>query len=274
MPYGQSWAGNAFATAESLAGQSWAANNFTAAESPAGQPVSLLPVPYQEQVAQSQQGMQMIPFQPMQTVAPFVPTPVHTDEAAIVYVPPMYTKPRPIIPRYRVISGLLSFLIVCTLLCVGAGYYAQTTGKLDAMRRLFTDTPPTSLPSTQSSALPDPPQKVDLGPAYGTIPSAIVTSHIDPNNSYFAVKADITFKVGQVFYIIYSVQNPKTKGQVTIKWYTNSMIYKQETSQTIAANPNGLYYGKSPMQYAEPAEGIVELYWNNVMAQRLYFVVR
>src|SRR5579864_171986 len=29
-----------------------------------------------------------------------------------IHVPPMYTRPRPIIPRYRVISGLISFFVV------------------------------------------------------------------------------------------------------------------------------------------------------------------
>jgi hypothetical protein len=227
-----------------------------------------------QQMGQQSANMQMIPYSPAQQVGPLMPAPAHPEEPSIVYVPPMYTKLRPIIPRYRIISGFLSMLIVSLLLCGGAGYYAQTSGKLASMLRLMTGAPPPSMPHSSAANLPDPPQKVDLGPAYGVIPSAIITSHVDPNNQYFAVKADTVFKVGQVFYIIYSVQNPKTSGTVTIKWYTNNNFYKDETSSTLAANPNGIYYGKSPMQYAEAAEGMVELYWNNQLAQRLYFVVR
>src|SRR2546425_2007307 len=95
------------------------------------QQISTLPVPYQP------------PQQALNTMAPgtfmggmegnaLVPAPMQNlsalvaalpEEAGTIYVAPMYTKPRPIIPRYRAISGLLSVLIVAMLLCVGTGYY-------------------------------------------------------------------------------------------------------------------------------------------------------
>jgi hypothetical protein len=68
------------------------------------------------------------------------------------------------------------------------------------------------------------------------------------------------------------VQHPKTKGIVVIKWYTNGILYTSASSRTIDTGAN--VTGKAAMQYAKPAEGSVELYWNNDLAQRLYFVVR
>ena len=88
------------------------------------QPASLLPVPYQAQQVP-------FPFQPGSNIAgsSLMPLPAQNinallpalpDQGESVYVPPMYTRPRPIIPRYRAISGLLSVLIVTLLLAASA----------------------------------------------------------------------------------------------------------------------------------------------------------
>jgi hypothetical protein len=240
--------------------------------------VSLVPAPYQGQM-----GMQQMPMMgqggagqvmPIQRSASLASTPAQAEEATIVYVPPMYTKPRAIIPRYRIISGFLSLLIVSCLLCVGAGYYVKASGKLDYLRQMLSGAPPASLHAQTEPDLPDPGTRVDQGPAYAMIPSAIITAHVDPTNRYFAIKPDTVFKVGEIFYVIYSVQSPKTQGVVMLKWYTNNMFFTQTVSQPIQPDPNGIYYGRSQMQYELPAEGKVELYWNNQLAQTLYFVVR
>src|SRR5947207_11750675 len=98
---------------------------------------STLPVPYQPQQALStmppgtlttgMEGTALLPI-PTQNLSDLVAA--LPEEAGVIYVPPMYTKPRPLIPRYRVISGLLSVLIVTFLLCVGTGYYVKASGKL------------------------------------------------------------------------------------------------------------------------------------------------
>ena len=202
-------------------------------------------------------------------LAPALPT--QAEEHAAIYIPPMYTKPRAIIPRYRIISGLLSVLIVFALLCTGASYYAKASGRLDYLSRVSGGILPPNLRPTPSPPLPDPPDQVDQGPAYLIIPSAIITAHVDPKDLFFALKSDTVFKPGQTFYIIYSVQHPQTKGVVVIKWYTDGIPYTS-VSSPIDAGAN--VTGKTAMQYARPTEGSVELYWNNMLAQRLYFVVR
>ena len=74
---------------------------------------SLLPVPYTGNAQEgNQQGqMQLVPFQQQMQLA------LPGEQAETVYVAPMYTKPRPIIPRYRIFSGILSILIVALLVC-------------------------------------------------------------------------------------------------------------------------------------------------------------
>lgn len=196
----------------------------------------------------------------------------------MIYVPPMYTKPRPIIPRYRVISGLLSFLIVCLALCTGAGYYAKTSGTFNLVSHFITGGNPLPNIHANNVALPDPPNKIDKGPAYTIIPSATTTSHII-SNTYIAVQTDKVFQPGEEFALTYSVYPPgKTTGKVIIKWYTNNVLFQTITSDPIQYG--GSTSGVVKIAYSEQAEGSVELWWqdqsNNQtqLAQRLYFVVR
>ena len=85
---------------------------------------AFLPVPYQGgmslQTVPQPNAMQVMTAPTAQDIIVAPPS----QEEGVVYVPPMYTKPRPIIPRYRIISGFLSVIIVSLMLCGGAGYYA------------------------------------------------------------------------------------------------------------------------------------------------------
>jgi serine/threonine protein kinase len=134
-------------------------------------------------------------------------------------------------------------------------------------------------PPIPSGSTPTPtPQELsftvdDHGQAYFTIPSAIITAHIDPKDRFHALRSDTVFKSGQTFYVIYYVMHPKTSGTVVIKWYMDDMLYTSASSSPITA---GAYMtGRAAMHYDKPTDyGSVELYWNNDLAQRLHFVVR
>ncbi|MBV8695016.1 MAG: hypothetical protein JO183_05955, partial [Ktedonobacteraceae bacterium] len=95
----------------------------SAQEEPTVQEQSRLPVLYQNGVS----SQQVEAFQPNQmSMLPALPDEAH----GAIYVPPMYTETRAIIPRYRAISGLLSVIVVVLLMCAGTGYYAKTSGVL------------------------------------------------------------------------------------------------------------------------------------------------
>jgi hypothetical protein len=195
---------------------------------------------------------------------------VQPEEYSITYIPPLYTNPRPIIPRYRIISGFLSMLIMGILLCTGADYYAKVSGQLDYLSRAYGSRPPNLLPAP-TPPLPDPQGKVDHGPAYLIIPSASMTTHLDTKDPFFVPNPETIFKSDQIFYLIYSV-HPPAQGTVTIKWYTDNMLYYSSPKVTIPSGHD--VTGKASMQYAKAAEGKVELYWNDQLALTLYFVVR
>ncbi len=194
--------------------------------------------------------------------------PVSPDEDESIHIPPMYTKPRAIIPRYRIISGLLSVLIVFTVLCTGGGYLAKVSGRLAFLDQLWGDARPQNLPATASHALPDPSPNPIYGPAKNIINSASTASKIDPQTD-IALQPTNVFSPGQVIYLTYSV-HPKSVGVVVLKWYTNGLLYKTVTSPPISDAKNG----KVTMQFPQPVEGKVELYWNDQLAIALFFVVR
>jgi hypothetical protein len=207
---------------------------------------------------------QLIPVQNIEHLLPALPA---QEEA--VYVPPMYTEPRPIIPRYRVISGFLSLIIVSLLVCTGAGYYAKASGTLANIQRVMGLSSPPNLKSAVQAQVPDPPNKVDEGPAKGVINSATTTARLDGNK--IAVAPANIFAVNQKFYLTYSVAAQKQQGQVTIKWYMNNNLL-HAASATIKANTS--VNGYADEEFAVPAPGKVELYWNNQLARTLYFAVR
>ena len=76
------------------------------------------------------------------------------------------------------------------------------------------------------------------------------------------------FKVEDTIFLTYSV-HPKSPGIVTARWYTNNNFYQISTSTPIKDASSGYF----PMQYLQPAEGKVELYWNGQLAITLFFVV-
>ena len=231
--------------------------------------------PQQQQVANNlvptvlPQGFPTSALAPASSDASLVPAQPHSGDAPI-YVAPMYTKPRPIIPRYRAISGLLSVLIVSLLLCTGAGLYAKATGKLSFLRPLFGgEIRPKSVTPTPLPTYPAPKLVFQPGPASNIITSASTASSIDLHTAVPLIEST-TFKPNQVIYLTYSV-HPRAPGSVLIKWYTNNHYYVSSPLMPItsAKDTNGY----TVMQFAEPLQGFVELYWNNSLGIRLYFVV-
>src|SRR5216683_6713295 len=128
------------------------------------QPASLLPVPYQApqsfMTMQQDSMMNGNALMPMLVQNTGAMLPALPEEESAIYVPPMYTKPRAIIPRYRAISGLLSVLIVFALLCTGASYYARASGKLSFLHQLYGGVLPKDLNPTPTAFLgnPNPPE--------------------------------------------------------------------------------------------------------------------
>jgi hypothetical protein len=193
--------------------------------------------------------------------------PAVTGEEGPIHVPAMYTKPRAIIPPYRAISGLISVIIVSIMLCTGAGFYAKASGKLAFLHLVYGDAKPDNIKTAQSSTLPIPLAMPTFGSASQIINSATTASQIDQAAAQPRVPTN-KFKVGDTIFLTYSV-HPKSPGVVTARWFTNNNFYLMSMSAPIKEASSGYF----PMQYLQPAEGKVELYWNGQFAVALFFVV-
>ncbi len=286
FPPGQQQFPGAYPGGDGAAGQQQTGpQNPLQAQAQGQQTMAMLPVLYQDPANPSTQSLILIPQAQGQAIntgallplGQQMPGPpiagIPTEEEAL-YIPPMYTKPRPIIPRYRAISGFVSFLIVVLLLCSGAAYYAKVTGKLAFLGQLVGVTPP-NVAATPVPNLPDP-KPSENGPAYGIISSATTAPSVDPKTG-IALQPGQVFKPGQTIYLTYSV-HAKKAGTVTVKWYTNGLLY-QVLSKATPDPKGGSWTGVSMMRFTQPLEGMVELYWNDTgkqpqLAIRLYFVVR
>lgn len=260
---------------------------FSSQLSPAAKP-SLLPAIYQGGAANQQAQASMmipmgsfmdvtgtlVPLQNIDTGTMLSTMPLHEGAT---YVAPMYTKPRPLIPRYRAISGLISVLIVMLLACGTAGYYAKASSQFAFLRQLYGAALPANEKSASAPVLSDPQQSPDYGPAANIITSAATNTRIDPQ-SYVSEEPSKTFLVGQTIYLTYSVQPPKnSSGTLVINWYTNNTFYQASPPKIVTNDPKNVgnvLNGYATQAFAQPIEGKVVLLWNNQPGITLYFVVR
>ncbi|MEO8972496.1 MAG: hypothetical protein ABI406_12945 [Ktedonobacteraceae bacterium] len=250
-------------------------------------PQSLLPAIYQGGMANQQGQPSMMMMQtgalmnasgvlvPLQDTGAMLST-LPLNEGAI-YVAPMYTKPRPLIPRYRAISGLISVLIVVLLACGTAGYYAKSSSQFAFIRQFYGGTTLANEKPAPAPALPDPKQSPDYGPAANIITSAATNTRIDLQ-SYVSEQPSKTFQTGQTIYLTYSVQPPKnSSGTLVINWYTNNTFYRASDPKVVTADPKSVgsvLNGYATQAFPQPVEGKVVLLWNNKPGITLYFVVR
>ena len=232
---------------------------------------SMLPVPYQGgrdvQLAAGQKTtmLQLLPSEVVERMLPALP-----DAPEPVYISPMYTKPRPIIPRRRAINGLLSVLIVCILVCSGSIYAANALGVFKAASSLISQTPaPPQRPSPVAS-LPDPKVDFEQGPAYGAVNSVVTSSRV--GKDCIVITREQAFKPNQQFYIVFNVA-ANTPGTVTITLYNYQHVYKpldplkfnQTSGNTLAC---------VAVKYTLATEAAAEVSWNGKLAERVYFVIR
>src|SRR5947199_1171344 len=222
----------------------------------------MLLVPYQSgmqlQTALAANPTQMIPLQMINQMLPALPE----ADGGMIYVPPMYTKPRAIIPKYRAISGLLIVIIVSLLVCAAAGYLANTSGWTHRMLVATGIIVPQSIQPTAVPNFVAPQQNLrGQAPAADIIPSAALTLNIDPQTG---VAREVTnhFQVNELFYLTYAIATPNSNGKVIIKWYTNNNLFTTIISDPIAAGSSNKN-GSTQMRYVTPTAGKVEMWWND-----------
>ncbi|WP_211326327.1 hypothetical protein [Thermosporothrix hazakensis] len=231
-------------------------------------PVSLLPVPAQDQMQPAgSTSTLMMPMQRVEEMLPALP-----EQEGSVYIPPMYTKPRPLIPRYRIISGVLSVLIVALLLCGGVSYYAKASGKLDAFQRFIGISAPPALQLSPTATIGNPKPK-EAGPAKDAVTLALLAAKVDENGEPFF--PNTVFLPNTEFYLVANVVQQKNPSTISVKIFTNGQPYKEyEEDIQAKSSKSDLTKLKLPLKFLTPLAGHIEIYWEGKLAWRIYFAVK
>ena len=262
-------------------------------------------VPYQPETPPSQgqttMSLQLIPEHMVEHLLPAQSQQAQVDTQDVVRIPSFYKSERLVVPRKHILGGLVSIIIVSLLLCVGASYLIKANGTWDRLVQFINPAPPASLHTTSAPQLPEPTVTYEKGDASDTIPSAVLTDDFNQQDAVVRQEAH-DFQKGQMFFLVCSGLPAGLKGTLGFKWYMNALDYTDSNYQLApdAKDANKLVITLLPsasaskgtivktidagagttgtidlsMQYLQSAEGYVEVYWNNKLAWRLYFVVR
>jgi hypothetical protein len=262
------------------------------------------PQPYQMDAfpsnSQATMSLQLIPEHIVEHLLPAQMQQARVDDQNMVRIPSFYESERPAIPHKRIFNGFISVIVVSLLLCGGAGYLVKASGTWHRFTQFINPARPTNI-SIATAQLPDPTVIYEKGDAADTIPSATLTNDFNQQDAIVRQEAHV-FQVDKTFYLVCSELPPAMHGTLTFKWYMNKMDYADYTYQlapdpkdanktiitllptdsaskgaivkTIDATAGTTGTIDLSMRYVQPAEGYVEVYWNNVLAWRLYFVVR
>lgn len=184
-----------------------------------------------------------------------------------VYIPATGNKRKFRVGSWRVISGVLSIILVCIASCaagtiLGKNYFAA----LSKVQSIGSTTPPINyspVPVTPVATMG--PQGVGtgngkLGAKY--ISSVTTSKRID--SSINPVTVTSHFLTGDTVYVVVDVRNaPTGTNTLCINWYLNGQYLQlPATSETCKSmtdqNQNVVFY----ITYGQPAVGMARIYWN------------
>jgi hypothetical protein len=112
--------------------------------------------------------------------------------------------------------------------------------------------------------------QIDKGPVFTIIPLAATAAEL--RNGSIAASQNL-FHVKQTVYLTFTVQAPPTDGVVTIKWYRSGQLMGNPEQQHIVRGDGQTQSRIVSSLFTAQGQCAVELYWNDRLAQRLYFTV-
>lgn len=198
------------------------------------------------------------------------------------YIPVTTDKPKRKIRSWRVVSGVLSVMLVCVASCGGAAFLGK--------ERLTSILPPiiqTRLtPQVYDfSQVPATPASTP-GPASKDVTNVILAATLDNNN----VPIDITthFKVNSFVNVVIRTR-PLTAGEthtLSVRWFLNGIDVGIPDSKTrVTLNDPAKPGAKFQLAYPQAGVGMVKIYWDRPggdtsdkaddphLAQTLYFAI-
>lgn len=176
------------------------------------------------------------------------------------YIPATQPKRKKKLSSGRVLSGVLSILLVTVGVCGGLGFLGQQrlakilSGPLGIKL---------SSPTVDLSQVPLTPVSTP-GPSAKIITSAVTAEGIDKD--YNAQNPTSFFKVNSTVYVVVNIVGASQSGAntLTCRWFLDGIDYnlKSGTSVAVQASKTNNFHGYCGLPYYQTGVGMVKIYWN------------
>jgi hypothetical protein len=176
------------------------------------------------------------------------------------FIPATEEKRKRKLSSWRIISGVLSIMLVCVASCAGVGFFGQQQVERFLPGPIKNIIEP---PSVDISGIPTTPESTP-GPAAKNVTGLVTAKSVDPSynaidpTSYFLVKSSVF----AVITIVGVTQNQTNT--LTCVWYLNNLNFNLHTgtSTTIQPNKTTNFHGVCELPYNQIGIGMVRVYWN------------
>jgi len=201
-----------------------------------------------------------------------------------VYIPVTDEHRKRRISSFRVISGVLSLMVICITSCTGLALLGKTRLENLFGSRISITSQQISTPFINFAQVPGTPAATP-GAAAKYVTSATTARNVD--NNFAPVDITSKFTVNSNVYVVLSVRNvPKgTQHTLSVRWFLNTIDLQLLQSSLIKKDivqDSNAYFA---LQYPQPGLGMVRVYWdrpandsddsstNPYLAQTLMFAV-
>jgi hypothetical protein len=199
------------------------------------------------------------------------------------YIPATGNQQKHRISSFRVISGVLSLMLICIATCTGGAFLGKSRFEAAFGNPIISrQQTPVTYNFTQVPVTP----AATPGAAAKFVTSATTARNVD--NNFAPVDITSKFVVNSMVYVVLSVRNVPKNSQHTlsVRWFLGGQDVQLPpsalTKKDIVQDSNAYF----ALQYPQPGLGMVKLYWdkpagdngdgatNQYLAQTLYFAVQ
>lgn len=176
------------------------------------------------------------------------------------YIPATGPKRKRRLSSGRVISGMLSILLVTVGVCAGLGFLGQRQLSRVLIGPLHIVA---ASPTVDVSQIPSKPVSTP-GPSAKIVTSAVTAHGID--NNYNAVDISSYFQVNSTVYVVANIvgASQKTTNTLSCVWYLDGINYKLKsgTESPLPPSKTSNFHGYCALPYYQTGVGMVRIYWN------------
>jgi len=199
-----------------------------------------------------------------------------------VYIPATDEKRKRRLSSWRVVSGVLSVMLVCAASCAGAGLLGQKQ-----IAKLFIG-PIKTITQKQTYNYPNIPATPVATPGLAAkyVKAPVTAPGIDKQGA--AVNSTSIFSVGTTIWVVGNVQGvaDNTSHTVSVQWFLNGIDIQAPGVKTFTRTSwptSGVRY-KFSINFPQPGQGAARIYWDSPndtgtspndpnLAQTIYFGV-